>query len=60
MLTRNDQPFQADFNFANDSVFNTVQKIPASSSPVLPNRFLLLDGTDFLLLDGTNLLLLGT
>lgn len=60
MLSRNDQPYLAEFNFGVDSVFNNVQMINAQTTPVLPNQFLLLDSTFFLLLDGSDLLLLGT
>lgn len=60
MLTRNDQPYLDGFNFSVDSVFNNVQVIKADTTPILPNEFLLLDGSPFLLLDGTFFLLLGT
>lgn len=60
MQVRNDNPYMSDFNFAVDSVFNNVEVKKADVIPVIPNAFLLLDGSYFLLLDGTNLLLLGT
>lgn len=60
MLSRNDQPNIRNFNFAVDSVFNNVSEYPNSTTPILPNKFLLLDGEDFNLLDGTNFLLLGS
>jgi hypothetical protein len=59
MLSRNDQPNINGFNFGTDSVLNNIQVMKADIIPVIPNAFLLLDGTDFLLLDGTELLLLG-
>lgn len=47
----------ANLNFAVDSVFTNNR---ATSSGMVANEFLLLDGEPFLLLDGTNFLLLGT
>lgn len=60
MLSRNDQPYEDNFNFIVDSVFNNVQTVMAETVPVLPNAFLLLDSENFNLLDGTQFLLLGT
>ncbi len=60
MLTRNDQPYMANFNFGVDSVLNNVPTVMAEIVPILPNQFLLLDGEFFMLLDGSNFLLLGT
>ena len=60
MLHRNDQPYESDFNFGVDSVFNNVAVIKADVIPILPNAFLLLDSEFFNLLDGTNMILLGT
>lgn len=60
MQARNDNPYISDFNFGVDSVFNNVEVKKANTIPVIPNAFLLLDGTYFLLLDGSNFLLLGT
>lgn len=60
MQFRNDQPNIVNFNFGVDSVFNNVVEYPNSTTPTIPNAFLLLDTTNFLLLDGSNFLLLGT
>lgn len=57
MLSRNDQPYGFNFNFAVDNMFTNQQ---AGSSGITSNQFLLLDAESFLLLDGTNFLLLGT
>lgn len=60
MQFRNDQPNIDHFNFGTDSVFNNLELIKASHTPILPNAFLLLNTMPLLLLDGTNFLLLGT
>jgi hypothetical protein len=60
MLSRNDQPYMANFNFATDSVINNVATVDNDNNNVLANKFLFLDTEEFLLLSGANLLLLGT
>ena len=58
MQSRNDNPNISHFNFALDSVFNTVEDSVGSVSPPISNAFLLLNNSFFKLLDGTNFLLL--
>ena len=60
MQCRNDQPNIDGFNFGVNNVFIESFANKANVAPIIPNRFLLLDGEDFLLLDGTDFLLLGT
>lgn len=60
MQVRNDQPNIPNFNFTIDSVFNNQAEYPNQHTPILPNRFLLLNTMDFFLLNGSNFLLLGT
>lgn len=59
MLSRNDQPYEDNFNFGVDNLFLKNYSIKSLSiTPPSGNDFLLLDGSNFLLLDNTNMLLL--
>ena len=67
MLARNEQPIgytlnfavENNFNFAIDNLF-VLGAEAGGGGIVVPNAFLLLNGSNFLLLDGTDFLLLGS
>lgn len=54
----NDFLFSPNFNWGNDSLFNSQSSLYEKTFPPVAGNFELLNGTPFLLLNGTNFLLL--